>query len=274
MPPSGVSVWLGPPGRPPAYTQHADAEHYAASMMKLPLLVALYRSGLDLDEPVEVRAEFESVAGGRYRLRADNDSLTWARLGERASLRWLARRMTVASSNVAANLVLERVGLPAVADAWRLVGARHSVVGRGIEDPTAGITNLVTAADLAALLGALVTGAAGPAGAELLDVLAAQERTEDLAAGLPTGTRVAHKNGWVRGVRHAAGVVFPADAPPFTLAVCTTTALPDADARALIAQVAAASWAARHGLAQPLAAPSGGAYRPESRDQSMLPRIQ
>jgi len=212
--------------------------------------------------------------------------------------------MIVASSNVAANLILARVGLPAVAAAWRLAGARHSTVGRGIEDSAAadaGITNLVTAADLAALLGAIVVGrAATPAACvEMLDVLCAQERTEDLAAGLPTGTRIAHKNGWVRGVRHAAGVVFPADAPPFTLAVCTTTALPDADACALIAEVAAASWAARHVLGPPgvvagvvagaapevvpapgpvgqapAAAPSGGAYRPESRDQSMLPRIQ
>jgi beta-lactamase class A len=249
--------------------------------MKVALLVALYRSGLDLDAPVEVRAEFDSVAGGRYRLRADNDPVTWRRLGHRETLRWLARRMIVASSNVAANLVLARVGLPAVADVWRLAGARHSVVRRGIEDPAPDVTNLVTAADLAALLGALVLGGLAPpsASAGMLDVLCAQERTEDLAAGLPAGTRIAHKNGWVRGVRHAAGVVFPADAPPFTLAVCTTTTLSDADACALIAEIAAAAWAARHTLGGPdptgqALAPSGGAYRPESRDQSMLPRIQ
>ena len=76
-------------------------------------------------------------------------------------LRWLADRMIVRSSNLATNIVIGQVGLPAVAEAWALAGARHSVTGRGIEDfaaREAGITNLVTAADLAALLGALATG--------------------------------------------------------------------------------------------------------------------
>ena len=54
---------------------------------------------------------------------------------------------------------------------------------------------------------------------------------------------MAAKSGWVTGVRHGAAVVFPAGRPPYTLVVCTTTTLPDAAARALLARVAAASWA-------------------------------
>jgi beta-lactamase class A len=84
----------------------------------------------------------------------------------------------------------------------------------------------------------------------MLEVLFAQEHLEDLAAGLPPGTRIAHKNGWVEGVRHGAGVVFPEDAPPYAIVVATTTPLADAedgdDACTLIARVAAASWEDRH----------------------------
>ncbi|OON28626.1 serine hydrolase, partial [Micromonospora sp. Rc5] len=95
---------------------------------------------------------------------------------------------------------------------------------------------------------------ASPAGcAAMLDVLFAQEFREDLAAGLPDGVRIAHKNGWVRGVRHGAGVVHPADAPPYVLVVCTTGdpaggGAADGDACRLLADISARVWAARHDL--------------------------
>ncbi|MCI0688709.1 MAG: class A beta-lactamase-related serine hydrolase, partial [Sporichthyaceae bacterium] len=66
-------------------------------------------------------------------------------------------------------------------------------------------------------------------------------------------TRVAHKNGWVSGLRHSAGVVFPDDAEPFVLAVCMTTPLATGDhddaACQLVARIAAAAWADAHAAA-------------------------
>ncbi|MBU2667250.1 class A beta-lactamase-related serine hydrolase [Actinoplanes bogorensis] len=256
--PGIVSAVVGRPGASPAYVRLPDAVHYAASTMKVAALVAAYR--LDLDKPVPVRATFASAQPGapEFELAGpadDNDDAVWDRLGESVPLRWLARRMIVRSSNLATNLVLGEVGLPAVAEVWRAAGATASIVGRGIDDAaarTAGITNQVTARDLAALMSALALGAsgghpiAGPAAcAEMLDVLCAQEYREDLSAGLPAGTRIATKNGCVTGVRHGAGVVFPGDAPPYTVVVCTTTPLPDEDACRLIAQISAEAWAER-----------------------------
>jgi beta-lactamase class A len=265
--PGTVSVYCGSLGTAPAYTRAADSQHYAASTMKVAVLAALYRGGFDLAAEVPVRNEFESAAPNApaYACRQsyDNDGAVWDRVGGVAPLGWLAQRMIVRSSNLATNLVLARVGLPAVAAVWDVVGARHSVVGRGIEDfvaAEAGIANLVIAADLAALLTAIAVGAdspgplASPAACRaMLETLFAQEGVEDLAAGLPAGTRVAHKNGWVRGVRHGSGVVFPDDAPPFVLAVCTTTPWAvneQGDAACqLVAAVARTAWTARHTLA-------------------------
>ncbi|SCG36984.1 serine hydrolase [Micromonospora halophytica] len=274
--PGTVSAYVGRLGAPPTWTRQAGATHYAASTMKVAVLLALHRAAeageLDLDAPVAVVNEFDSALPGAPRFSCarhyDNDEAVWERVGDTVPLRWLAHRMITRSSNLATNIVIGRVGLPAVARAWALAGARHSVTGRGIEDfaaRDAGITNLVTAADLAALLGGLAGGAdrpgplASPAGcAAMVDVLVAQEHREDLASGLPAGTRIAHKNGWVRGVRHGAGVVFPDDAPPYVIAVCTTTDLADGgasgeevedDACRLIADVSATVWAARHDLA-------------------------
>lgn len=273
--PGTVSAYVGQLGAGPTWTRLPDATHYAASTMKVGVLVALHRAAeagrLDLDTPIPVRNAFDSALPGAPRFACaqhyDNDDAVWDRVGGSAPLRWLAERMIVRSSNLATNICIGQVGLPAVAEVWALAGARHSVTGRGIEDfaaREAGITNLVTAADLAALLGELALGAQRPgplaspaACAAMLDVLFAQEHREDLAAGLPEGTRIAHKNGWVRGVRHGAGVVFPADAPPYAIVACTTTELADGgpsgededDACRLIADLSARVWAARHDLA-------------------------
>ncbi|MGX7675112.1 serine hydrolase [Plantactinospora sp. DSM 117369] len=266
-----VSVYAGRLGRRPAYTRLPDTPHYAASTMKVAVLAALHRAAgagaVELDAPVPVVNEFDSArpGAGRFCCAADydNDEAVWARLGGTAPLGWLAERMIVRSSNLATNLVLGHVGLPAVAQVWADSGARHSRTQRGIEDfaaRDAGLDNQVTAADLAGLLGAIARSRLASPGtcAAMLDVLLAQERGEDLAAGLPPGTRIAHKNGWVRGVRHGAGVVFPDDAPPYTVVVCTTVppagdtgpAGDDRDERArrLIARVSALVWAARHRL--------------------------
>jgi beta-lactamase class A len=267
--PGTVSVYCAGLGGPPAYVRAGTATHYAASTMKVAVLAALHRSGLDLNTPVEVRNEFVSAAAGAPRFECrrsyDNDDEVWERLGQRAPLGWLAQRMIVRSSNLATNLVLDRVGRPAVAAAWAAAGAEHSVVDRGIEDTAAleaGVNNLVTASDLAAILGTIALGVdrtgplATPAACRaMLDTLLAQEVVDDLAAGLPPGTRIAHKNGWISGVRHGAGVVFPSDAPPFVLAVCTSTpwAVNEPNDRAcqLVASVAATAWSARHSLTAP-----------------------
>ncbi|WKU07442.1 serine hydrolase [Micromonospora sp. HUAS LYJ1] len=268
--PGTVSAYLGRLDAPPTWTRTPEATHYAASTMKVAVLLALHRAAeagtLGLDTPVPVVNDFTSARPDAPRFTCarpyDNDDAVWQRLGGQATPRWLADRMITRSGNLATNLIIELLGLPAVAEAWRLAGARHSVTGRGIEDAAAreaGITNLVTAADLAALLGGLAVGAhrpgplASPAAcAAMVDVLLDQRHRDDLAAGLPDGTRIAHKNGWVRGIRHSAGVVLPGDAPAYVIAVCTTTdpatAPDDLDACRLLAEVSATAWAARHDL--------------------------
>lgn len=258
--PGTVSVYYGPLDGPPAYQRLADEPHYAASTMKASVLAGAYRMAdvgrLDLDERVEVHADFASAGdGSRFTMNHgyDNDDEVWALLGDTAPLRWLARRMIVRSSNLATNLVMERVGAEEIARVWADAGATTSVVGRGIEDQAAeqaGISNRVTAADLARLLSSIATNtiASAPACAEMMEVLLAQEGTEDLAAGLPPGTRIAHKNGWVNRIRHGVGVVLPDDAAPYVVAVCTTSDLRDDLACRLVADVSAAAWAGRRAL--------------------------
>lgn len=252
--PGRVSVWCGPPGGLPAFARLSDETHDAASTMKLAVLVAAYRLAdagrLDLDASVPVHDEFAS-ADGRSRFRVDSaddgDDLPWQRLGESVPLRWLLQRMIVRSSNLATDLVLEQVGYGAVAEAWRVCGATRSVVERPINDYPAGgegKRNTVTAADLAAVIGAVALDrAAAPASCVAMRAtLAANEYNPDIPAGLPAGTWVGHKNGWVDGIRHDAALVAPDATEPYVLVVCTSSELSDDDACALVARVAAASY--------------------------------
>lgn len=239
-----VSVWWGRPGGPPTFAHRADEPHYAASLMKLPLLVA----ARGVDTPVAVHNSFPSAAAGAPRFgcepRHDSDPEVWARLGDSVGLAWLGERMISHSSNLASNLVLQSIGLDAADAAWRAVGARRSTIQRGIEDAAAaaaGLTNLVTCADLARLLASL-----DPASTPT------QVIGTEMISALPPATRVIRKGGWVLGVRHCAGLVLPGDAPPFILAVCLTTPAAvnrsDDEASLLIHRLTARAWAARHDL--------------------------
>lgn len=262
--PGSFSVWAGPLSGPvsgAAVVSHrADARHYAASTMKVALVLAAYRLAdageLDLDRTVPVHADFDSVvAGARFEMDRDEDGdhETWDRMDSEVAIRWLAHRAIVRSGNLATNLVLEQVGLDAVGRALEAIGTEHTVISRGIEDAparVAGHHNLVTAADLARTLRAISSeGVASAASSRILiDTLLAQQVNDAIPVGLPTGTRVAHKSGWVTGVSHDAAVIYPDDASPYVLVVCTTSDLDEAASLALIARVAAASWQDRHEL--------------------------
>jgi beta-lactamase class A len=257
--PGTVSIWCGSvASAEPAFAREPAAVHYAASTMKAAVMVAAYRlsdaGNLDLDTEVLVHDDFVSATGsGTYRSTADYDSdpEPWERLGKTAPLRWLIRRMIVRSSNLATNLVMERVDGLAIARAWHHAGARRSVVSRGIQDygaEEAGMSNLVTAADLAALLRSIQneTIAEPESCTQMLGVLLAQEIDVDVVRGLPPGTRVAHKNGWVENIRHSAALVLPDDRPPYVVVTCISAEMDEATGRDLVAKVAAASWADRH----------------------------
>lgn len=256
-----ISVCMGGIDGQPWWRREADREHPAASTMKLPLVIGLLRAvdadALRLDEEVPVRAVLPSQAAGHmYETTPDydNDDEPWERLGEAASLGWLAERALTRSSNLATNLLIDRLGIDPANVAYIAAGARASRVERGIQDgpaSTAGARNVVTAADLAAVLVALARrDIASPASCEHIEAI--MTRCADAsaaAAGLPAGTYFAHKTGWFDGVSHDIGIVRPEDEPAFVLAILTGAPLDEPAARRLVADTAAICWSHRSSLA-------------------------
>jgi beta-lactamase class A len=231
--------------------------HYAASTMKLPLLLAAYRlrdqGTLNLDSTVTVENSFTSQAGGTYGIDRDDDSdeAVWQQLGQPVTLRWLCRRSIIRSSNLATNHVLAAVGLDAVDEAITACGADGLQVVRGIGDFAAredGRRNLVTVAGLNTMLAAIAGGTAAKPQTceEILAVLADNEMATDVRGGLPAGTWVAHKNGWVSDAVLDAALVRPAGGSnrigEFGLSVAISGLWEEEKSHAVIRQVAAAAW--------------------------------
>lgn len=253
-----VSVWAGEPGGSAWFEREADARHYAASTMKLPLLVAAHRlaerGALDLDRTVPVHNEHRSAYDGSvFSLDQDDDQDdgTWDRLGSEVDLRTLARHAVVKSGNLATDLLLEHVGTAEVAAVLRDAGCSPAtVLPRGIGDAAArehGLDNLVAAADLARVIGGVAARTlAGPETCAAVEaVLAAQEHRDQVPAGLPEGVYVANKTGWVDGVAHDVALVRPDDGAPYVLVVCTTADADEQTLYAVNAAVSRAAWEAR-----------------------------
>ena len=245
-----VGVAAGRLGGPPTLLVHASEPFYAASTMKVAVMLELYRRAwagtIGLDEPVVVGNAFRSAVDGTPFVldpAGDSDNGLYALEGVAVPAGELARRMIVRSSNLAANLLMDRLGPPAVDAAVGRLGITGVRVVRGVCDDRAfraGMNSTVTAAGLAMLLELIADGRAAPpdACAAMLETLSAQEFNEGIPAGLPPGTRVAHKTGWITALYHDAGVVYPVDARPYVLVVLTEGLNEAAAAPALVAAIA------------------------------------
>ncbi|HWN45649.1 MAG TPA: serine hydrolase [Thermoanaerobaculia bacterium] len=235
-----------------------DRERFhAASTMKVPVMMGFFeaidRGAMRLDEPVEVRNEFHSIMDGSvYTLdpKEDGDPDLYQAVGQTRPLEELIRRMIVRSSNLATNLLIERIGAPTVMDLMRRIEAYDLRVLRGVEDQKAydaGMNNVTTANDLRIVLKAIADGTtfSAASGERMIDILKAQEFNEKIPAGLPPGTPVAHKTGDITGIHHDAAIVFPPGEKPYVLVVLTAGFQDEKEADKAIADISRAVWAQR-----------------------------
>jgi beta-lactamase class A len=207
----------------------ADEAFHAASTMKIPVLIELFhqvREGkLNLDDPLPVNNEFHSLVDGSvYTLDATDDSEAelYKAVGQTRTLRQLCELMITVSSNLATNLLIEKLGVENIRATVHSLHADGMNVLRGVEDNKAyekGLNNTTTARGLQQLLEAIARGVAvdEDASRQMIEILERQKFNEGIPAGLPPGTRVAHKTGEITKIHHDAAIVF---APrPFVLVI-------------------------------------------------------
>jgi beta-lactamase class A len=241
-----------------------DEPSLMASVFKLPVLVALVRAAdaalLDLSEQVTVPTA--GRAPGPTGLSMMTDPVTM-------SLRDLARSMIVVSDNAATDVVLERVGIPAVKETLDALGCERTQVlvdVNGLFDTIledAGLasfeefpaqptleemlrwramrpleTNSTTPRDMTRLLGKVADDtAASPEGCELVrTILLQQVWPHRLASGFPEDdVLTGGKTGTLPRVRNEVGLVVLPDGGRYATACFTwahegTAKNPGADA--------------------------------------------
>jgi beta-lactamase class A len=200
-----------------------DRSFHAASTMKVPVMIELFRqvrAGLvSLADAIPVRNEFRSIVDGSpYSLDEadDSDRVVHAAIGTRMTLGDLCEAMITVSSNLAANLLVERLGIDNIRATVARLGADRNggmQVRRGVEDGKAfekGLNNTTTARGLLTIFDSLGHGRAvdGAADEAMLAILKRQQFNDAIPAGLPSGTPVAHKTGDITRINHDAGIVY------------------------------------------------------------------
>jgi beta-lactamase class A len=224
-----------------------DLRFHAASTMKVPVMIELFRQAsarsLSLDDPLLIRNEFRSIVdGSTYALSAgaDSDKLVYASVGRTMTLRQLCELMITVSSNFAANLLIERVGVENVRATVTRIGAGGMEVLRGVEDQKAfdkGLSNSTTARALLVLFETLARGQAvsRKADAAMVAILGRQMFNDGIPAGVPPKTSVAHKTGNITRIHHDAGIVFAKR--PYVLVVLVRGIQDQKESGALIASL-------------------------------------
>jgi beta-lactamase class A len=187
-------------------SQRPDETFPAASVIKIPLVMALYADVAEGLLSLEERVAVGTTVGGTGILGDLRDVRD-------ISLRDLAMLVIALSDNTATNRLIDRLGVARVDERMAEWGCVRTKLARGMFDWDAqrrGLENVAAPSEMAALLERLVCG-------ELVDrvtsdaVIAVLERCQDdamLRRYLGKGGRVANKTGMLAATRNDAAIVF------------------------------------------------------------------
>jgi beta-lactamase class A len=229
------------------WSVRADEVFHAASTMKIPVMIELFHQVQEgkakLTDTLLVKNEFHSIVDGSpYGLNASDDSEgeLYKAEGRKRTLRELCELMITVSSNLATNLLIEKLGVENIRAEVLSLGADGMNVKRGVEDGKAfekGLNNTTTARGLGLLLQAIAEGKAVDAASsnEMVAILEWQKFNEGIPAGLPKGVPVAHKTGEITKIHHDAAIVFAKR--PFILVILMRGLAEKKDSAALMADI-------------------------------------
>lgn len=213
---------------------NGDERFHAASTMKVPVMIQVFRDvdagRLQLRERIPVRNEFRSLADSSvFQLAVSDDSEheLYEKVGQEVELSELLELMITRSSNLATNILIDRVGAARIRSTLQLLGADSMRVLRGVEDGAAfraGMNNTTTARGLAIVMGTIASADAASAQScgEMMRILMRQKSRDGIPAGLPRRTRVANKTGEITNLHHDAAVVYHDSRARYILVILTS----------------------------------------------------
>ncbi len=223
--------------------------HPASTFKTCVMMEVFHQSGqglFSLDDELAVMNDFPSLAdGSSYSLSMEEDAEKdlYTRVGASLPIRDLVCRMITMSSNLATNILIQRVTPEKTSAFMHELGAGGLVIRRGVMDHKAfqrGLNNTVTARGLMQIHDKLEKRevVSTRASEEMIEILSGQQFNEMIPAQLPPGLRVAHKTGWDENIYHDAGIIYPPDGGPLVLVILTAGMNDEKQAHRLVAALA------------------------------------
>ena len=212
---------------------NADESFHPASTFKVHVMMEVFRQAQEgsfsLDDGLQIINSFTSIAdGSKFSLDIKDDSETtlYSRLGENESISELTRLMIVRSSNLATNILIEKVGTQNVNSFIRALGIEGVSVLRGVEDNAAfrlGMNNSATARGLTPTMQLIAKGkvVSKRISEKMIEIMLKQGFNESIPALLPKSASIAHKTGWTNEFYHDTGIVFPKNRKPYAISIMT-----------------------------------------------------
>ena len=221
-----------------------DEAYHPASTIKVHVMMEVFRQAeqgrLALEERLPLVNSFASIAdGSKFSLQVEDDAeqTLYPRIGETETIAELTRLMIVRSSNLATNILLEKVGAGNVNDFIRALGIEGVKFMRGVEDNAAfrlGMNNSATARGLTQTMELIAKKkvVSKEASENMVEIMLGQEFNESIPALLPNSVKVAHKTGWTGNVYHDTGIVYPEHRKPYAISIMTRGFTEDQEAEA------------------------------------------
>ena len=204
---------------------------HAASTMKTPVMIEAFKQDangiIDLQDSLIVKNSFSSIVDSSLfslDIGRDSGDKHYEAIGKKETYYNLVYDMIINSSNLATNIVIEKLGAKNVMKTMDELGAKSIKVLRGVEDMKAydaGLNNETSAKDLMILFQKIAEGKAVNPKADdrMIEILLNQKHDSMIPAKLPSGVKVAHKTGSISGVMHDSGIVILPDGSKYVLVI-------------------------------------------------------
>jgi beta-lactamase class A len=194
------------------YGVRPDEQFFSASIIKVPVMVAVYRKveqgDLRFSQEIEIKEE-DWAAGAGW--------LQWEEAGTKQTVGDLLILMMNQSDNVATNALIRSVGgADHVNEVARSLGAKNTLLYQKVSSERGvvpALDNRTTPRDMAAMLEKIADGeaASGKSCGYMIDLMHMNELDWWLDAGLPFGVNAANKAGWLYKVYGDVGIVQEGD---------------------------------------------------------------
>jgi beta-lactamase class A len=190
------------------YGIRPDEQFFTASIIKVPIMVAVYRKvdagELEFSQQIEIKEE-DWAAGAGW--------LQWEKAGTKQTLGDLLLLMMTQSDNVAANALVRTVGgADHVNEVARSMGADDTLLYQKVSSERGAvpaIDNRSTPRDMATMMRQIAEGKAASEKScgYMIDLMHEDKLDWWLDAGLPPGVDAANKAGWLYRVYDEVGIV-------------------------------------------------------------------